>query len=298
MSTVSHRRLFLNKITAAFVLAVVTACASPLPEETFNEISHVEPKQVDFRELEFYALRAQSAYDTPKEIENDYPNMTRVHTIESKNVQYFIEKDGRKGSQTVSIRGTANKPNVLEDLRVALIPDQILGMRIHRGFREDAQAIFLDIQPHLDRSLPVQLTGHSLGAAIAAILAAYLDDAGYRIARVVTFGQPKFAEQPVANHVLAVSTRVANGPDVVPMVPPTTLFFKYSHFEEEIILKPGKDYVYLPAHEAERLSVGQFWRSMSDLSLKNHFIAAYLANIQYKIKNGVTQVALFDAETR
>jgi hypothetical protein len=89
---------------------------------------------------------------------------------------------------------------------------------------------------------------------------------------------------------LSVTTRVVNDLDVVPMVPPFTRLRPYQHFSPEVLLKPGPYYVYLDSHDADRLSVGQFWRNLTDFSAKDHRMDGYLANIEFKVANGATQV--------
>jgi len=211
-------------------------------------------------------------------------------TVQSVNVQYFIETDNTKQKQTLSIRGTAEKANVWDDLEIKLVPDGILGIPLHHGFQRDALSIYNDAIPHLRKDFPLRITGHSLGGAVAMILAAYFENQGYTVERLVTFGQPKFAAEQPSETILSVTTRVVNDLDVVPMVPPHTVARQYQHFAIEVILREGQDYVFLNEHDADRLSIGDFWRNITHFSTKDHHIDSYLANIQGKIENGSRQV--------
>ena len=74
------------------------------------------------------------------------------------------------------------------------------------------------------------------------------------------------------------------------MVPPYTAARQYQHFASEVILRDGPEYVYLDAHDADRLSIGDFWRNITDFSAKDHHVDGYLANIQGKVANGSRQV--------
>ena len=56
-----------------------------------------------------------------------------------------------------------------------------------------------------------------------------------------------------------------------------------------MILRDGPDYVDLDAHDADRLSIGNFWRNITDFSAKDHHMDGYLANIRGKIANGSRQ---------
>jgi hypothetical protein len=136
------------------------------------------------------------------------------------------------------------------------------------------------------------LAGHSLGGAVAAILTIYMIEDGVEVVRVVTFGQPRFT---TADGVKRLSflplARVVDENDIVPMVPPATaidpIFGPYEHVGPEVILLEGRDIVYLPSHDANRISVGEFWRSISFADLKDHEIKKYLKRIAAKAKGTI-----------
>jgi triacylglycerol lipase len=140
----------------------------------------------------------------------------------------------------------------------------------------------------------IRVTGHSLGGAIALILTNYIYKEGYKVERLVTFGQPKVTDDKtnhrykVANPDYKKITRVVRENDPVPMVPARS---KYGHVGPELILKEGQDYVFLDAHEADRLSIGDLWRNAGDVEIKDHSMELYLSNIQGKIQGGAQQVA-------
>ncbi|MGA9436528.1 MAG: lipase family protein [Roseobacter sp.] len=283
-------------IVMVFLSFALSGCAGGLSQNFRQSLSVVSPTKIDFVELEYYAERSKSAYDPISDIRKAYPLVTRAVTIESIDVLYFVEQDKPNQTQTISIRGTAAKPNVWEDFEISLIPDSILGISVHRGFQRDATAIYDDVIPHLRKDWPIRITGHSLGGAIAGLLAAYFEKQGYTVERIVTFGQPKIATKLPEDFVLQVGTRVVNNLDVVPMVPPYTPGRQYQHFGSEVILRDGPDYVYLDGHDADRLSVGDFWRNITDFSAKDHHMDGYLSNIQGKVANGSKQVPYFFEE--
>jgi triacylglycerol lipase len=272
---------------------ILSACAGPLPQSFKQSLSVITPERIDFAEVLYYAERSSAAYDPVSQIRKEFPLTTRAVTVRSVDVQYFIETDLENGTQTLSVRGTAAKPNVWEDVETSLVPDSLLGIPLHRGFQRDAEAIFEDATPHLRKDLRLRLTGHSLGGAVAAILAEYYAKEGYRVERLVTFGQPRVATKATAQdiaEVLPVTTRVVNDLDVVPMIPPYTDIRPYQHFSSEVILLAGPDYVFLDDHDADRLSVGDFWRNITDFSAKDHHMDGYLANVREKAKGGSRQV--------
>lgn len=281
----------------AFSVLMLSGCASDLPQSVKQSLSVIAPTKIDFVELEYYAKRSSSAYDPISDIRKAYPLVTRAVTVEPIDVRYFIEMDLANRNQTLSIRGTAQRPNMWEDFETALLTDGILNIPLHRGFKDAATAIYGDATPFLRKDLPLRVTGHSLGGAVAVIFAAYLETEGYTVERVVTFGQPKITtEQPHVLQPISVLTRVVNELDVVPMVPPYTVANKYQHFSSEVILRAGPDFVYLEEHDADRISVGDFWRNITDFSTKDHHMDGYLANIQGKNANGSRQVPYFVQE--
>ena len=63
------------------------------------------------------------------------------------------------------------------------------------------------------------MVGHSLGGAVASILAINLDIDGYKVGGVTTFGQPKFTDKVGMEKYKHIPiTRVVNEKDVVPLV--------------------------------------------------------------------------------
>lgn len=276
-------------------LMALAGCAGGLSQSTQQALSVVVPHKVDFEELRYYGVRSKSAYDTEAQIKQDYPLVTRVRTIPSVDVRYFIETDHGTRTQTVSVRGTAEKPNIWEDIEIKLVNDAILGLQLHGGFQKDSIAVWSDMKPYLISDYDIRITGHSLGAAIALILGGYADAEGYTVKRIVNFGQPKVTNSEMSPELFEVTTRVIDDRDVVPMLPPPGYIPKYRHVAAEVILRPGADYIYLDAHDADRVSIADFWREFSDFSIKEHYMENYLANIENKIENGATQVPyLFD----
>ena len=69
----------------------------------------------DLNEINWYAERANSAYQCASEIQKKYPNTVHVSSLETIDVQYFLETFSSEKVQVVSVRGTANLKNVEED---------------------------------------------------------------------------------------------------------------------------------------------------------------------------------------
>lgn len=282
-------------LTVCGLVSLASSCAG-LSDSMKQSLAIVTPKTVDFVELEHYAVRAKAAYGTPDEIRRQFPDTTRVTTVEPIEVQYFLETDDEQKTQTITIRGTQNKKNIWQDASVFLIKDDRLGFRLHRGFRDTSLKVYEDLKPHLNDDYDMRVTGHSLGGAIALILTNYMYRDGYRMERLVTFGQPKVTDDKSDtqyrrdNPDIDRITRVVHEDDPIALVPPVGLAVRYGHVGPEVILRQGPDYVYISTHQADRLSIGEFWRNFGHNEPKAHFMVGYLANIRGKIENGNRQV--------
>jgi hypothetical protein len=279
----------------------ITGCAGSLPQSFRQSLTVVVPHKVDFAELEYYAKRSNAAYTPANNIRQKFPRTTRVTTVKSIDTLYFLETDQKQKTQTITIRGTDDKANTWQDIEIALVKNNYLGINLHRGFQNDTKVIHANIKPYLKRDYSMRITGHSLGGAIAIILADYLVKDGYKVERVVTFGQPKVTDLEGKSITRSGITRVAHDQDVVPMLPPSGFPFAsksgYQHFGPEVILRDDRKYVYLQTHAANRISVGEFRRNISHFSTKEHHMKTYLSNIQEKVQNGESQVPYFGFAT-
>jgi triacylglycerol lipase len=121
-------------------------------------------------------------------------------------------------------------PNWLSDLN--LLPN---ALGIHQGFHEALDVVWDDITDALKQSETsphLLLTGHSLGAALAALCASRLaDQEGIVADALYAFGMPRAGTPDFAvqyNGRLGDRTyRLVHGDDIVPTVPPTGLGFRH-----------------------------------------------------------------------
>lgn len=271
---------------------VLSACVGGSAKELQALGATVTPAQVDFVELTTYAGRAKTAYAAEPAIRQAYPYTVRVSSPGETDAQYFLERNDEARTQYVSVRGTANKKNFSEDLKIKVRQDTRIDIPVHSGFDVTAQALYADMKPHLKPGYKTYVTGHSLGGAIAVLLAIYMFEDGNNVARVVTFGQPKFTTSAAVGRLGFLSlTRVVDENDMVPMLPPVTTHDKthgtYEHVGPEVILLEGPNFVFLPDHDAERLSVGEFWRSVGFASLGDHHMDKYLRRLSTKSAGAV-----------
>jgi hypothetical protein len=286
----TDRRQFLTGLAGCAVL--LSGCTGPSRTELNSLGSAITPVSVDFKEIQTYALRARAAYDPPTAIQSKYPAAVRVSTPGPSATQYFLERNDKLRTQTITVRGTANKTNRKEDFNIRVRTDSKLDIPVDSGFDSVAQAIYADVKPYLETGYKTYLTGHSLGGAVAVLLAVALSEDGYSVQRIITFGQPKVTTAAGVQRLNFLPlTRVVDENDIIPMLPPPS--FRnlgkgaYEHVGPEIVLLEGKNYSYLPAHAAERLSAGEDWAALLGSDLKDHKMDIYLKRIAEKLQGGV-----------
>jgi triacylglycerol lipase len=281
-----NRRACLVTIAAACTTAL-SACAEISTGQLQNIGSKLYPVSLSFSEIHTYAERSGAAYGSVSSIKQKYPQIVRLNSPGNAGVRYFLERDDRRHIQIITIRGTYNDQNWREDLNLTIREDRPIALPVHAGFDRVTRLVYNDVKPYLKPGYKTYLTGHSLGAAVAAILAIYLIEDGVTVERVVTFGEPRFTTTDGAKRLKFLPLiRIVDEYDIVPYLPPSTLFDPrfgpYDQVGPEVILLDGPDFVYLPSHDATRIALGAFWRLLSLLSIPDHEIRRYLARITSK----------------
>jgi hypothetical protein len=123
----------------------------------------------------------------------------------------------------VTVQGSESSRDWLNNLKI--IKTEFHGILAHKGFAWCAESILPDVLAAIarDPEKPVVLTGHSLGGAIATLLAVALRP---HPVKLVTFGQPRVSTTRELKLALyGEYIRVVNGSDVVPRSP----WLGYSH---------------------------------------------------------------------
>ena len=118
--------------------------------------------------------------------------------------------------------------------------------RIHRGFAEAYKSIEIQVLKGVKgkgiEDLPLYITGHSLGAAVATVATQYLErDLNLRkqIAACYTFGSPRVGNREFDRDFKSAIYRVVNTTDIVTVVP--LLAMGYTHIGDVRFLEsqPG-----------------------------------------------------------
>mmetsp|Transcript_28625 Transcript_28625/g.57618 ORF Transcript_28625/g.57618 Transcript_28625/m.57618 type:complete len:426 (+) Transcript_28625:214-1491(+) len=141
---------------------------------------------------------------------------------------YEIKPNGHK-KQEIFCRGTTLLVDVLTCLESWFVYDQELGCHVHRGFKKHADRVVEDVLPLLAKPSDlstVEVSGHSLGGAVAMLVAVKLKKRGYRVTNVLSVAGPRvcsgYKDRDILESLLPRQTiRIENDLDIVPFLPPS-----------------------------------------------------------------------------
>lgn len=199
---------------------------------------------------------AQAVY---LELEDDSPDEKAILAQLKKYDKKFKEVIGfnRKSSQgavivnsnyiTAAFRGTDEPADWLDNLNVAAM-DGPIG-RVHSGFQRGLMEIWPEMKSairkarqEVGKALPLWITGHSLGGAMATLAAAELIQADDPFYGLYTFGSPRAGDREFARtfniEAIKRTFRFQNNNDIVTRVPARVM--GYSHIGSFIYITEGK----------------------------------------------------------
>ena len=214
--------------------AWIMACLSELAYVKFNPlmqgnhfIKRISNLIDDGKMKSLQQLINLVGYDDEKEKKElkqtlEFMSFELCKTFDRNGTQAFIASNN---SYTVlAFRGTEadSIKDIKADVRAALV-DCETGGEVHQGFDNAFKAVAQDIQTELNdekyTNLPLFITGHSLGGALATIAAKKLShNAG--IAACYTFGAPRVGDEEWISQIKTPVYRVVNAADCVTMLPP------------------------------------------------------------------------------
>lgn len=152
---------------------------------------------------------------------------------EETNTQGFVAirhpSDSAAGLAVVAFRGTKETIDWWTNLDAKMVPvhgrtadskNEVVG-KVHRGFNDAVLSVLPQVEEHLKghEDLPVYVTGHSLGGALATLATWYLS--GEKLVACYTFGAPRVGDSNLGDRYRTPIYRVVNGADPVPFVPPS-----------------------------------------------------------------------------
>ena len=148
---------------------------------------------------------------------------------------YEIHSNGQT-KQQIFCRGTTLFYDVLTCLQTLFVYDEELECNVHYGFNQHANRIVEDVIPllvpprsdNLSGVATIEVCGHSLGGAVACLVAAKLKKRGYIVTQVTSLAGPRLCKGKKDRETLqkllpAQTIRIEDDLDVVSYLPPAGL---------------------------------------------------------------------------
>ncbi|KAM3127265.1 hypothetical protein pb186bvf_020633 [Paramecium bursaria] len=172
-----------------------------------------------------------------------YPNVRKVTVY--KNTAFgtmgYVGYNANRGAIFFVFRGSENIQNWIENIDfVKSSFNDECNCKVHSGFKDAYLTLKAQVFEQFDiyrKQYPtaqIHVTGHSLGGAMATLLAVDIARLGFQV-RLVTLGSPRvgdpsfydyFQKQPISHF------RLVHEADIVPHLPPHT--FSFYHVDREI----------------------------------------------------------------
>eukprot|EP00668_Euglena_longa_P032482 GGOE01041831.1.p1 GENE.GGOE01041831.1~~GGOE01041831.1.p1 ORF type:complete len:292 (-),score=27.91 GGOE01041831.1:82-957(-) len=250
--------------------------------------------KVDFHRLLEHALRSWAVYHSEREIVlgefsppvnvfGEKSSLRQCMNLDSFGMFLELLADG---TQWLAIRGTHNLDNVMSNLQYDLEFTPDLGIRAHRGFISLFLMAWDLLKTTLVKSKPVRISGHSLGGAVASLLALKLKLEGFLLEEVVTFGSPKFTDLDGSAEFLRQLIpllRVVNRGDPVPSLPPWP---QYAQSGAEVQLQGPDPFLFDWTTGSQAAVKSQGGNLLCHLKgVPNHILGDYLRNICPKLSH-------------
>ena len=144
----------------------------------------------------------------------------RKSTFEEANIETLVA-EGDDGATVFVFRGTDEPKDALRDMRILPLWTRELGW-CPAGFLKASRRLVNKVTSTcLEQDIDhknIELSGHSLGGAVALIVGALMTRDEIPPSQIVTFGAPRCGRLKILDNVSV--TQYRNGKDIVPLVPP------------------------------------------------------------------------------
>lgn len=186
-------------------------------------ISELEFKD---RSLLFAKLAAIAYSDDVKHVKEQVKNLgfTKVKFYDRDGAQAYCFSN--KEDLVIACRGTqpGQFNDIKADLKSIMTMAETVG-KVHLGFKQEVDDLWPDLMPDLilnsNKKLTTWFTGHSLGAAMATIMASRCnaDPEMPDVEEVYTYGSPRVGNKKYVHSLEVTHHRWVNNNDVVTRVP-------------------------------------------------------------------------------
>ena len=173
-----------------------------------------------------FARISNLVYKTPKEVRKLFDSMGYTSTYyQSNGSNVFVLEDSH--DIIVACRGTDvnDWKDIRANLTIDLIPSRTGIGEVHRGFRNYVDNVWYIVRDHIldNPNKKLWLTGHSLGAAMATLMAKRFvsEPVGHPVEALFTYGSPRVGNKSYINtfNNKVVHHRWVNDGDIVTKVP-------------------------------------------------------------------------------
>eukprot|EP01114_Cavostelium_apophysatum_P006874 TRINITY_DN1840_c0_g1_i1.p1 TRINITY_DN1840_c0_g1~~TRINITY_DN1840_c0_g1_i1.p1 ORF type:complete len:1243 (-),score=449.77 TRINITY_DN1840_c0_g1_i1:160-3888(-) len=230
-------------------------------------------------EIHDACMMCSMAYKTPKQIKEAYGMHAHVIEDSDRSLRYYLLINERSKSQIVVLCGSVSESVVQASI------DNNSPIDVYSTFAFDKAAEQIDgsLVKYLKKDYGIQIFGHSLGAALALLFTLHLQNEGFKVEKLITFGQPKVIREKEASQYKSLPVvRIVDYYDPVP-----TLFSGYVHSGPEIVLFRDQYYSNLKDHSEEHFV---------DKRYDANHIESYLRNLKGKLK-AATSINYDDRQT-
>ena len=190
-----------------------------------NRVDDIPAKIVQSTASYVLAIHCKKSYDlycTNTTTTEWVPKDWKLLTIFPRTAGYMLRNQNSKQVLLV-FRGTYTSHDILTDGDSVQTPCPFVQGKVHKGFLDSYQRVRAEVRDqlsHYKEDWTIYVTGHSLGAAVAAI--SYLDlHAEYKNnMQVVLFACPKFGDDTLMENAFENCLVFQNLADVIPLSPP------------------------------------------------------------------------------
>jgi hypothetical protein len=172
--------------------------------------------------------RYENDYDTRKifitKLEGGDFELIKTFNNNETDTQAFLAKAKNNQFAVLAFRGT--EVSKIKDIRIDALASKksVLDGKVHSGFRIAYESVAKDIEEEVLKlgDIPLYITGHSLGAALATVATQRLEHNPHireKIAACYTFGSPRVGNSEYDIEFKSPIYRVVNTTDIVTVIP-------------------------------------------------------------------------------
>jgi len=242
----------------------------------------LESRSVDFQELHDACLMSSMCYKSPAALKEAYGAALAAvggneESSSGGSIRYFMLSNERAKHQKLVVCGILSE----SQFNAVTSPSSSAAADVYRSFQLDKAAEQIDktVMKLLRKDFQIQIFGHAMGASLAVLLALHLHNEGFKLNKIITFGQPRIVKPKEASMYKNLPLlRVFDFYDAVAV----GAFPGYQHIGPSVVLLPDLHYSYV-AKQPEEEQAHSGVQSPKKKFECNH-VEVYLRNLKAKIK--------------